>query len=716
MADPAQWVPVPLESGMWPDIAPRKAKGYIREGQWIRWRNGQIEPIGGNEIAQSSGSYLGKARRIHQWIDNSGYPLAVVGTHEGVWAMFDTALTEITPIESYFFLSASMTLSTGSTSITIDAAAHGLVAGQRVRFPSTPTVGGIALTSTYYLSSVTTNSFVLTTGFAATSGGSGLGGRTDMDAFLRPGNEFGAAGAGYGTGLYNTGLYGGTLAATYKARTWTFGDIGELLVGVPLGGKLYEYGPSFGSTALAEKVTNGDFALSTSWTYGTGWAHSSGNQNAVASTSSFSLSQTITLTAGRWHRLRATITRSAGSLSIYAGTITVASALSSSGRAVVEFWNPTQTSITLAFTGSSFTGTVDDITVKAMDTMAWNQDAPIASQGVLTTPQGHVMLWGTCPTGTTTQDPMCVRTSDLDNTHTWTTAASNQAREWFLYGGSVILQGVVGPTGICFTTNDAFWEGTYNPSPTVIFNFLPKGTKGVGALGVRAMCAAPDGVYWMSNQKQFKRYRGGRIETLVCPGEDTVFDNLTWVQGDLAEAYYNPYGEVWFVYCDSRDVSAGQDVSRYAMIMLDQQERWSFGQSTRTAWSPAGATGYPIAAESGNLYLHENGDDDNNTSGVSWSFRATAIEIGTGNTLGEVSGYIADVSSQQGPYTIRFYGYQANDRSTPEDSGEVSVATSSEYVQSFFVQGRQIDFEAAGRFRLRYGSPRLLIQDTGNQF
>lgn len=112
---------------------------------------------------------------------------------------------------------------------------------------------------------------------------------------------------------------------------------------------------------FAEYVDNGDFATDTIWTAGTGWEITGGE--AVATTAATALSQTIaTLEAGRAYTVTFTATRSAGSVQVsLGGTAGTARSTSATFSEVIVCGSTT----TLAFTGTGFSGTIDDVKITA---------------------------------------------------------------------------------------------------------------------------------------------------------------------------------------------------------------------------------------------------------------------------------------------------------------------------------------------------------------
>lgn len=716
----ATWQSVKLEAGCWPDIAPKKAKGFYRTANRVRFTP-QLEPHRGWERVFNSGeSYDGKARSIIEWADNNAYPLAAIGTHTSVWATFDGDCHHITPIEEYAYLSSAFSTTAASSTFTVTKTAHGYVAGMFIRFPASPTVDSVVLSAQYYtIATVTANSFTFNAGANASAGGTGLGGNIDMDVFLRPGNEFGTAGQGFGTGNYDVGLYGGTLAsASYKARIWSGGSIGELLVMSPRGGGMYEFGPSFSATDLAERVTDGDFLLTAQFTYGTGWSRDAINNEADAATLTVgasltsSIYQSVTIPSGRWCRLRFTVKNySAGSLRAYIGSTALGSAaVAANSRNVIEFFNTTSTAQTLSFRPASANTTLslDSVSLKVSDVLCRQTAAPAAILALMTSPQGHAIAMG-CTNSSGNFDPMCVRNSDANDTADWTPSQSNEAREFFLRNGQFMQQGINAADGQIFmSSNRSLWECRYVGLPTV-FDFVCRDPD-CWPMGARGMVYADSRVWFPSIKKRFKVY-DGKVTDVFCPGELTVFNNIAPSQEDLCEMHAHMFGEIWFIY---PTVANASEVSNYA-AMTTQDMKWqSFGTYGRTAWSSSSGAGNPLAAQDGQLYYHERGFAADGAADLDWSARAVGIEIGFGHTTGEVSGYRPDVANQMGPYNVRFLGYQKNAASTPQDSGNVPITSSTQEVQSFFVEGSILEIELSGDTFVQIGDPRYLLRDTEN--
>lgn len=119
-----------------------------------------------------------------------------------------------------------------------------------------------------------------------------------------------------------------------------------------------------------EHTKNGDFALETGWTLGAGWTIGSGVSTATGAIST-AISQTseVTINEGQPYVVTMTITRDAGSLTPSVGG-TSGTARSSEGTySEIIIAGSTQA---IAFTGASFTGTLDNVSVKPVSSAGFD--------------------------------------------------------------------------------------------------------------------------------------------------------------------------------------------------------------------------------------------------------------------------------------------------------------------------------------------------------
>lgn len=111
---------------------------------------------------------------------------------------------------------------------------------------------------------------------------------------------------------------------------------------------------------FAEYVTNGAFASDTGWTKGTGWTIGAGVATATTASSDLSQTLAITLIPGYTYTITYTVTRSAGSVTpILGGNIGTPRSTSATFTETIV----ATAGSTLAFTGTGFTGTIDNVSI-----------------------------------------------------------------------------------------------------------------------------------------------------------------------------------------------------------------------------------------------------------------------------------------------------------------------------------------------------------------
>ena len=88
-----------FKSGIVSDITPYSNEGGFVDGDKIRFRLGSPEKIGGWEKF-SPNTYLGSARRLHNWVALDGSDFMGVGTHLKYYIEEGQTFSDITPIRS----------------------------------------------------------------------------------------------------------------------------------------------------------------------------------------------------------------------------------------------------------------------------------------------------------------------------------------------------------------------------------------------------------------------------------------------------------------------------------------------------------------------------------------------------------------------------------------------------------------------------------------
>lgn len=141
----------------------------------------------------------------------------------------------------------------GSSSVTVTFANHGLAIGDTMNFPIPTTVGGITIFGTYPAVTVPSSStFTITGSNTATSSTSAFMNAGNAEIVyditigpVTPGTGYGIG--GYGSGGYGTGTNPGNQTGTsITASDWTLDNWGEFLLACPKNGGIYYWQPTGG--------------------------------------------------------------------------------------------------------------------------------------------------------------------------------------------------------------------------------------------------------------------------------------------------------------------------------------------------------------------------------------------------------------------------------------------------------------------------------------
>lgn len=145
------------------------------------------------------------------------------------------------------------TTSSGSSIVTVTIVGHGMSVGNQVTFPGSTSVGGVAVSGSYTVLSVTSvDAFTISTSTAAASAAtvSMNSGEAALTYYIALGPA--PAGAGYGIGTYGTGGYGTGVVPTAQTGAgvapddWSLDNWSQTLVACPRNGGLYVWDPDGG--------------------------------------------------------------------------------------------------------------------------------------------------------------------------------------------------------------------------------------------------------------------------------------------------------------------------------------------------------------------------------------------------------------------------------------------------------------------------------------
>ena len=342
-----------------------------------------------------------------------------------------------------------------------------------------------------------------------------------------------------------------------------------------------------------------------------------------------------------------------------------------------------------------------------------------------------------------TYDPLLVRWSNVDadigpEPENWKPELTNTAGFFRLQAGSEIVTAINTRQETLIWTNTSLYSMQFLGT-TEVFGQQPLSAH-VSIVGPNVVAGANNVTYWMGNDK-FYTY-SGRVDTLPCTLRQYVFTDINRVQGPIFFAGTNAqFNEVIWFYCSQNS----DQINKY-VIYNYSENIWYFGTIARTCWIDAGNTKYPLAAQNGWVYQHEDGHDDGQPLGappvgiVSY-IQSADVDIGDGEEFMLTKRIIPDVnftsSNLANPVTgapltpqvvmtvgARNFPGAANDTSNASNisnaNNVVTTATIDQYTNQVFVRcrGRQMNFRISSSdvgVQWQLGMPRVDAKPDGRR-
>ena len=246
------------------------AEGGWIEGDFIRFRYGLPEKLGGWTLFNNADSYLvGLVSDIITWNALDASPYAAVGTTRKLYVFFGGFWTDITPIRLTTSAGdVTFAASTGSTTITVSDTAHGAIQGDFVTFSGVDASGlGGAITqailqSEFEITSIIdTDSYTITSPVAANGSDLGDGGAAVVGAYqINIGSDVSFFDFGWGTGswgenAWNTPRSQGS-GVFLQSRVWKLDTFGEDLICQVVNGGIFRWDLSSGLATRAQAISN----------------------------------------------------------------------------------------------------------------------------------------------------------------------------------------------------------------------------------------------------------------------------------------------------------------------------------------------------------------------------------------------------------------------------------------------------------------------------
>jgi len=705
------------------------AEGQWIEGDNIRFRYGEPQKIGGWQQLVAS-TLAGPARDQHTWTALDGKRYAAIGTSKLLVIYYEQEFFDITPLGTPL-TSCTYTSTTGSATVTINKAAHGLEVGDYIIFTSVTTPG--SPTTSYTSADFTTNTFEVKT--VPTSGtftvtmpsnetGTGVtaGGTLTTTPYIFIGPTFQTPAFGFGTGYWGgtiptsvtTTLNGGIdniVTTITVTSTSAFPSTGRIDIGTELITYTSKNATQFlGCTRGANGSTAASHSNGATVTNATSWVDWGEESNTAG----------VTLAPGSW------------SLDNY-GQILVATV--KNGKTFT--WDPS-------------------IPLRLLTRATVVTNAPTASIcSVVSDRDRHLFLFGTETTigDSTTQDPMFIRFSNQEDINTWNPTVTNTAGTFRLDTGNEIIGAIQGKDYIFVLTDQAAYTIQF-VGPPFTFSVRQVGTN-CGCIGQHAMVFAQGAVFWIGFGGGFFAF-DGTVKQLPSLVEDFVFtdvgDNLgiNFDASQITYAYHNSlFNEVGWFYA-----KAGSNQLDRNVVYNFVENTWAVGSLTRTTYQDSvtfdlpyatqyNATGTPTfpiingvssLAGSTKYWEHEIGvnevDASGNETAIAAYIKSGDYDIseqglgGDGQLIMRVKRFIPDFKNLEGnaKITLFFRDYPANSESTPSTTpplitGPFTITSSTDKVDTR-VRGRQVSLKIendAVDETWRYGTLRLDIEAGGRR-
>jgi len=232
-------------------------------------------------------------------------------------------------------------------------------------------------------------------------------------------------------------------------------------------------------------------------------------------------------------------------------------------------------------------------------------------------------------------DPMLISFSDQEDPLQFEPLETNTAGDLRLSEGSLIVGSVKARQETLVWTDTALYSVSFiGPPFTFGLNLINNNT---GLISPNAAVTSPSGVYWMGYDN-FYVYTGS-VQKVPCSVLSYVFDDINPGQAYKIHAYTNnAHDEVGWFYPSSTSI----EVDRY--VVFDYNDNvWSYGELSRTAWLDEGTVDYPRAVSENYLYEQEFGFDDDGSPMTNVFIESSDFDIGDGEQFSFLTKIIPDI-------------------------------------------------------------------------
>lgn len=557
---------VALRPGVDAELTPTLNVAGISSSDLIRFREGQVEKIGGwvSFYPFAIGSTV---RALHAWEDLSSDTHLAVGALSSLSVITDGSSSTITPQTTTTNPSVDFSTTSGSATVEIVDAGITPNTSNSVFIETQVSVGGLILFGVYPIATVTgADSYTITAASDATATESNAGAVAQYDTTSGSSTvtvtlpDHGLSNGDTYYALVSTTGGGVTVGGQYPVSgvtTDTFTIIAEnpatstVSFDANGGDARMTYYITIGPQSGASGYGLGGYGLGG---YGLGTAPPSGTGTPITSTD---------WTLDNWGQILIACTE----------------------LGPIYSWTPNSGYVT----GTILAG------------------APNVNTGVfIAMPQQQIVAYGSSNVDGV-HDPLLIRFCAISDFNDWIASSTNQAGRFRIPTGSRIVGGIQAPQqGLIFTDIDLY-SMQYVGYPNV-YGFT-KIMNGCGLVGKHAVGILGGNVYWMSPKQFFVKGASGP-QPLPCTVWDVVFQDIdTDNLEKVCCAVNSEFNEVTWYY-PSASGGTG-NIDRYVKFN-PVEKAWDYGSLARTAWIDQSVLGSPIGSGTDQIiYHHEMGYDAN---------------------------------------------------------------------------------------------------------
>ena len=239
------------------------------DSDFVRFHYGKPERWGGwQNLPNPNKTIVGVVRDTHSWVGLDGTRYLALGTDRKLYIYQGGALSDITPLRQTESLTNPFTTN-GTTTVSVNDAAHGAAIGDFVTFDSGSTIDGLDMNQEFEITSVTDASNYKVTHTSTASGStSGGGGSGNAKYQITTGPSTSTFGYGWGTLTWGESTWDTARSSSdvvVSARNWSLDNFGEDLIATVLNGGTFIWDTSGGvgarATALSNAPTASRFSL-----------------------------------------------------------------------------------------------------------------------------------------------------------------------------------------------------------------------------------------------------------------------------------------------------------------------------------------------------------------------------------------------------------------------------------------------------------------------